>query len=370
LSPKARFGRDAILQMLRDRKMKAGDKIPSERQLAAELGMNHRTVRRALEELVMDGVVEKRPRLGNFVNDVERCTPLAVAVPTYFLKSASQLGAVGLILDGVNSVLDHSQYSLTMLSYRIEYFVEDVLRFVEARGIRGLFLVGASQIRAEDLRAVMDLGVKVVLLTNHPHLAALGVSSFFYDTNMVFSQLLAGIVDRGHEKIVLIRYEVGAGSYVHQIEESCREYGLGAAEEITVILPNSGLNADLRPVEELFACERDFSALIVWDEVIAAKVFQESYKRRLYVPENFSLAACNNNSPDMHPVPLTSPDTPFWRRKLVTMAAEHIMKSFHGGATEGIQMPMGGGVIWRESVAEVKPLESLKPFKPPRRRKQ
>lgn len=46
-----------------------GERIPSERELADELGMSRMTVRRALEDLVRDGVLERRSTSGTFVRD-------------------------------------------------------------------------------------------------------------------------------------------------------------------------------------------------------------------------------------------------------------------------------------------------------------
>lgn len=355
LGPKAHYVRNAILQMLRQQGLKAGDKIAAERELASELGINHQTVRRALAELVVDGVVEKRPRSGNFVRNVERFTPLAVAFPPYLLKKPWHQASASLIFDGINDVLDHGRYSLTMLSYRYEYFLEDVARFVEARRIRGLFLVGASQVRSEDVKRIMDQGVKVVLLTNHQQLAALGISSFYYDPLMVLSQLIAGLVERGHRRIGVVRYSLSPNpDLVFRLGQVCEQYGLGDPEDISIVIPNESNPPDYSPLEKIFSSKPAFTALVAPDEVIARKIFQESYKRKLFVPDDFSLAAYSDNTPDSHPVPLTAPETPVWHRKIVTMAAEHLINALEGTPVEGIQMPIGGGLIWRESVATPK----------------
>ena len=65
--------------------LEAGDRLPSERWLCDELGVSRATVRRALEELVADGLVEPRGR-GSFV------TGDALAEPPNTLLSLSELG--------------------------------------------------------------------------------------------------------------------------------------------------------------------------------------------------------------------------------------------------------------------------------------
>ncbi len=352
LGPKAHFVRNAILEMLREKGLKAGDKLAAERDLAAELGMNHQTVRRALADLVADGVVEKRPRLGNFVRNVDRFTPLAVAFPPYLLKKPWHRPSTSLIFEGINDVLDHARYSLTMLSYRYEYFLEDVARFVEARGIRGLFLVGATQIRPEDVRRLMDQGVKIVLLTHHQALTALGISSFYYNPMTVFSEVIAGLVDRGHRRIGIVRYSHSpTHELIYQLKNACEQYDLGDPDDISIVIPNEKNPPDYRPLETIFTRKPRFTAIVVPDEAIAGKIFRESYRRKLFIPDDFSLAACADYTPDAYPVPLTAPESPVWSRKSVIMAAEHLVSTLEGGASEAIHMPIGGGLIWRESVA-------------------
>jgi GntR family transcriptional regulator len=49
--------------------LRAGDALPSVRQLAAELGVNPNTVKQAYHELEREGVVEMRRGQGTFVTD-------------------------------------------------------------------------------------------------------------------------------------------------------------------------------------------------------------------------------------------------------------------------------------------------------------
>ena len=65
--------------------LEPGDRLPSERWLCDELGVSRATVRRAIEELVTDGLVEGRGR-GSFV------TGDALVEPPNMLMSLSELG--------------------------------------------------------------------------------------------------------------------------------------------------------------------------------------------------------------------------------------------------------------------------------------
>src|SRR4051812_26394458 len=72
-----------VRQVLHDRIVAgdyaAGDRLPSEPTLAAELGVHRLTVRRALDELAREGFVHARQGAGTFV--AQRLVPLSVTIP-------------------------------------------------------------------------------------------------------------------------------------------------------------------------------------------------------------------------------------------------------------------------------------------------
>src|SRR4051794_29086104 len=75
----------------------AGDRLPSEPVLAAELAVHRLTVRRALEEPAREGLLHARQGAGTFVT--QRLTPIAVTIPLsreeFSTSLRSQLEAEG-----------------------------------------------------------------------------------------------------------------------------------------------------------------------------------------------------------------------------------------------------------------------------------
>jgi GntR family transcriptional regulator len=61
--------RDRVVHMILDGVLKEGDPLPSVRNVAAEYRLNPLTVLKAYQELVDEGLVEKRRGLGMFVKD-------------------------------------------------------------------------------------------------------------------------------------------------------------------------------------------------------------------------------------------------------------------------------------------------------------
>lgn len=64
--------RDRVVAMILDGVLKEGDPLPSVRNVAAEYRVNPLTVLKGYQELVDEGLVEKRRGLGMFVKDGAR----------------------------------------------------------------------------------------------------------------------------------------------------------------------------------------------------------------------------------------------------------------------------------------------------------
>ena len=64
--------KDKVVQAIVDGNFKEGEALPSVRSVAVDLQINPITASKAYQELVMDGLVEKRRGLGMFVVDGAR----------------------------------------------------------------------------------------------------------------------------------------------------------------------------------------------------------------------------------------------------------------------------------------------------------
>lgn len=60
---------DQIIQVILDRNMKAGDKLPNEYDLARELGVGRSTLREAIKRLVARNILTARQGAGTFVSE-------------------------------------------------------------------------------------------------------------------------------------------------------------------------------------------------------------------------------------------------------------------------------------------------------------
>jgi GntR family transcriptional regulator len=64
--------REQVIERIIDGSFQEGEAVPSVRQVASDYQINHLTVAKAYQELVEDGLLEKRRGLGMFVIDGAR----------------------------------------------------------------------------------------------------------------------------------------------------------------------------------------------------------------------------------------------------------------------------------------------------------
>ena len=84
--------RVAVIDAVRDGRLAAGTRLPTVRELAAELGLAPNTVARAYRELEGAGIVETRRRWGTFVARSDPADAAMAAAAQSYAEVARALG--------------------------------------------------------------------------------------------------------------------------------------------------------------------------------------------------------------------------------------------------------------------------------------
>lgn len=82
----------AIIDAVRDGRLPPGDRLPTVRELAAELGLAVNTVARTYRELESAGVIETRGRRGTFVARTDPTDAAMAAAARVYADAAAALG--------------------------------------------------------------------------------------------------------------------------------------------------------------------------------------------------------------------------------------------------------------------------------------
>ena len=202
---KADVARRAILNWIKTGRFKPGDQMPAEPALAKELGMNHLTLRRALAELAREGIIVKQERVGNFISvgaDPQFATGVGVLLPRW-LRRVPSYNATGIVLEGVHQALDVRRYNVHALFYEEGRLLADAGKMVVDKRMGGVIVEGS---RRDDLRPLLEAGIKVVALSPDPVECASGVYWVDQDHVTPFQQILERLLRLGHRRIAILFY--------------------------------------------------------------------------------------------------------------------------------------------------------------------
>lgn len=371
LPPKAATSRDTILAWIRKGKLQPGDKLPSEVALARQLKMNNHSVRRGLAELKKNGVIVNRPRIGNFVNEVqprELLKHIALVVPDHMLNLASSTRphpiAQALHRQAMQA-FDQRRYSPITYGYTYsEQLRSEVAPLVAERSIQGVVLMGTSVTTAEDVQPLLDTGVSLVVYPALPALKRLGLTCIDYDNELTYCQIAHGLAERGHRRIVWgcylnrLKHLAKPTDRAHReqaVRSAVVEAGLQPGRDVQIVRvynPLAGLD-----FSDLFAAlETDPrpTAVVAPDEYVAAMLFRYCYERHIRIPDDLSIVSEVDNAPEMHAVPLTAPDTLALHEEIAGSLVTSLRQEMQGGETTRRTIICSSSIQWKQSVASVK----------------
>ena len=310
---KSKQAHDSIASWIRSGKYVTGDRLPSEKKIAMMLEMSHLSVRSGMEVLRKAGIIEKRPRVGNFVNGAhpaELSTQIAVAVPLWLMQGSSQQPTFSLLMNGLHGQVDQRKFSMANLVYRPDNFWLDAGQVMLDRGVEGVVLFPEESVSRSDVERLLDAGLRIVLAKTSPAMIGLGLFSVTWDRAAVASKIFDRLLELGHRDVVVAGYEHGDFEDERSVMRMYHETkGLGLGEDYFVEIPNDRTSLDISVLESFFQRKTTPTAIVVPDEMIANEVFRLCYRRNLRVPENVSVAAMVDMTPDSHPIELTAMDS-------------------------------------------------------------
>lgn len=351
--------REHIRDWIHSGRLTAGARLPSERLLAQQLGVTHITIRRGLADLVDEGLIIKRPNVGNFVKTSSRAMNVAIVVPES--PNWACLHDCGhplftRLIEGIHATLDPCDYVVSSLTYRRGHIWDDVGHILTDRSVQGILLAGQKQITYEDAARLNALCQHVVLIKHCPQLQMFGWPIYEIDfTNAMFS-VISRLAELGHRAIRVVLYQVHSRrkQWFDAMQAACSAHGLGDASQMVVDHPDFGEPGSEGVIESILDEQPLPTAVVLPDEYQAAKFFRLCYRRNIRVPDDISLVAMYNSTDELHPVPLTSVHTAELARKFGSMAAEHLDSLMQGEQIEARTVLLHGQITWTESIGPVR----------------
>ncbi len=308
------------------------DRLPTEVELAEQLGVSRETVRRAAGVLMREGLLVKYRRKGTFLAP----PPMTLAVPDAppclgYLQASYGAGPTseaavcraidGLILQG--AVDEAGRYGMPILvEHLLSSGAGDVVRHV-GRGTRPAGLIFASCGNDKLIRRALGRGVPLVLVDHD--LDSSGVSTVRDDSYEGARLAVGHLVRLGHRRIAIVHWRQAELNpwRLRGYRQGLRDAGLPRRQrwEIHVELNETGARAAVR---QFLAIAPRPTALYCFNNTLARLVRDELAGQGLRIPEDVGVMGAGGE--DVPGLSCTAIDWHAMGRAAVEVLRRHLIE--------------------------------------------
>ena len=289
-----------------------GEAVPSERQLGEELGLSRTTVRRAIDDLVQQGRLDRQPGRGTFVSSLTVRKPatsagqriISVIIPTFANPYYGEM------IDGIEK--EARRYDLRVMVGQSEYSADEESAHLEQSVADGsvcgaIVVPGAVDQASGGVRQFLKAGKPLVYIGRWPD--DVTCDGVCIDYRVAARQAVEHLAALGHQRIAYVEglpHLPGFSPY-DGYADILRGRGLPIDQKLVRRYNEPSEIAGRQAVIDLVAESVKFSAIFARNDVTAMGVLQGLRKAGLRVPADVSVTSIANSlwSRSMDP-PLTS----------------------------------------------------------------
>jgi LacI family repressor for deo operon, udp, cdd, tsx, nupC, and nupG len=286
------------------KELEEGELIPSEKELCEQFGVSSTTVRRALHELVRDGLIYRRPGIGSFVSSAAKQLSLLLLV-SGFDDAAWHANLFGELIGGIAKVTWEHSTTLSVVhvppgfkgvrSYLYSVIEEDVFD--------GILLRVAGDLEEDYLVPLLETGCPYVAIKRYlPHRE---INCVVHDDLQGAFRATEHLIKLGHTRIGLIASQ-------HTIVGRDRSQGYFKALEAYEVDADPSLirysdsfreEEGHRATSELLSLEERPTAVFAASDRLAVGAYRAIEETGLRIPEDVAIVGYG----DIPPIRLLSP---------------------------------------------------------------
>ena len=197
--------KNAIVAYIRDWKLSAGDKLPTQSELRKHLGVGNVTIGRAIEALRDDGILETRGRVGVFVRDASADGYIARQIGIVEMRLTEYPFGASLLQCLLIQLHDHGCQAIPFLRTHNTLYDSDSLDLFTGlrRNIR--------QKRIDGIITTVSLDHEAQMFCKKNHIPVYGVgvdqrygNGVFLDIGYVIRKSLNYLLDKGFRRPALV----------------------------------------------------------------------------------------------------------------------------------------------------------------------
>lgn len=309
---------DYINDQLMEQRWKPGDTLPSENQLSSQFQVSRITVKKALANLIEEGLIFRVQGKGTFVaNDPEGepmlYRPTATAeenapMVAFLMPRLNNLYTAQL-LSAIETEVSQQGYKLLFCKTNDSQEQEKkLLRELAGMGVKGIIIYPADgeTYNEEILKMTMT---NYPLVVTDRYLRGIETNSVYFNNIEGAYEAVSCLINQGHSKIGLISTSVqGTTSIEDRIsgyERAFAEHGIPIehrlwmthfqTEKMNEILETGMPNEDYREeLKQYLIKNPDLTAVFAINSSIGQTVFESALQIGLRIPEDLSITFFDN----------------------------------------------------------------------------
>jgi GntR family transcriptional regulator, arabinose operon transcriptional repressor len=251
-----------IFDAVRQGRLRTGDRVPSEKELAEQFNVSRITSKRALEELESAGVVRRRRGYGTFVSDVlpdlerierERTSLTDTSIGEIHQPEQDELPRlIGFIVPDFSEVFGmrmlyaledaaaaHNCHLILRRTHGQRHIEQQAINSLVRSGVDGIvvFPVHGEYYNADLLRLVLD---RFPLVLVDRYLKGIPASAVTTDNRRAAAELTRHLLSRGYERVAFISPPVENTSTIEErlqgFVDACHAHGVTAEHLVTSLI--------------------------------------------------------------------------------------------------------------------------------------
>ena len=346
---------ESLLDKIRNGTYASGSLLPSEREMSAAFKVDRLTVRRSLEMLVNEGLIEKKPGLGTWVRSLPPRLSGRVSSGNIVFVLPKSANLIDRITEPcVSDLFYRIQNELTPQGFQLIYTTVDkddeLLVHLSDPGVAGILFV--SQISKNLLEKARKLGHPAVVVNYTDEY----FPSILPDRENGSYQAVSHLIELGHRRIAFIsgipRYQSSQASfrgYKHALVDADLDW-----KNQTLREGDWTFDGGYRAMKAILEDEAQLpTAVFAANDMTALGAMEAVREAELGVPGDISIVGFDNvaqgsqSSPKLTTVNM---DT----RLMAKAACQKLIYTIQSGQNHSVKIIVPARLIVRESTAPVR----------------
>ncbi|MCM8818538.1 MAG: GntR family transcriptional regulator [Candidatus Omnitrophica bacterium] len=309
-----------IIDYIDKKKLKTGDRVPSENEIAQSFGITKVTASRALNELVNEGILYRIQGKGSFfagyktkVSNILLFFPIVSSYDPYF---------TGPLLETFFHSIDDRGLNLSMFYFREN---ERIREIPDIKNCKVIIVAALKKGEGLSDELLEKINIPVIYLSSHPEVP---VSYVAFDNKKGAKKAVEYLIKMGHRKIAYF-----SADYRQNISNEERMEGYIEALNENGIRHKIILNGDYteesgyKLAKEILEMKERPTAILTCNDLVAIGAIHCFFENNIKVPDDISIIGFGNYKISNYTrIPLTTVSLPVKEmgRKLAELAVKKI----------------------------------------------